>query len=139
VSEPGPLGVGQLDVDLIRQIDTVCRRFESDYRAGKSPVIADYLGEVPEEGRSALRSELIGLQGLRRSDETSARPDVGPMVAARTIAPASLPTAPIPGPGNPSVHAEATPQDESGNGVPRGTAPREAAMDRKDHHVSPSP
>ena len=101
--------LGGLDLDLVRRIDAVCRRFEADYRAGRSPVIADYLGEVPEVGRPALRSELIGLeQEWRRSDETSARPDPGPIADAPTIAPASLPTAPIPGLGNPSVDEEAT-------------------------------
>jgi hypothetical protein len=101
--------LGGLDLDLVRRIDAVCRRFEADYRAGKSPVIADYLAEIPKVGRSALRSELIGLeQELRRSDETSARPDSGPIADAPTIAPASLPTAPIPGLGSPSVHEEAT-------------------------------
>ena len=114
--EPASYSLGDLDLDLVRRIDAVCRRFEADYRAGKSPVIADYLGEIPEVGRSALRSELIGLeQELRRSDETSARPDSGPIADAPTIAPASLPTAPIPGLGNPSVHEEATvaPRDQA--------------------------
>ena len=54
--EPASHNLGDLDLDLVRRIDAVCRRFEADYRAGKSPVIADYLGEVPEAGRSALRS-----------------------------------------------------------------------------------
>jgi hypothetical protein len=116
VSEPEPLGASQLDVDSMRQIDAVCRRFEADYRAGKSPVIADYLGEVPEAGRSALRSELIGLeQNMRGSDDTSARPDSGSIADAPTIAPASLPAAPIPGLGNPSVHEDVTvaPHDQA--------------------------
>ncbi len=97
------------NLNLVRRIDAVCRRFEADYRAGKSPVIADFLGAVPEVGRSALQSELIGLeQEVRRSDETSARPDSGLIADAPTVAPASLPTAPIRGLGNPSVAEEAT-------------------------------
>jgi hypothetical protein len=97
VSEPEPLGASQLDVDLMRQIDAVCRRFEADYRAGKSPVITDHLDEVPEAVRSALRSELIGLeQKMRRSDETRARPDSGSIAEAPTIAPVSAPTVPVP-------------------------------------------
>jgi hypothetical protein len=101
--------LGGLDLELVRRIDAVCRRFEADYRAGKSPVIADYLGEIPEVGRSALRSELVALeQELSRSEVTGARPDSGPIADAPTIAPASLPTAPIPGPGSPSVHEQAT-------------------------------
>ena len=101
MSEPDPLDASRLDVKSMRQIDAVCRRFEADHRAGRSRVIADYLGEVPEAGRSALRSELIRLeQEIGRSDETSARPDPGVIAGAPTIAPASLPTAPIPGLGN---------------------------------------
>ena len=114
--EPASYTLRDLDLDLVRRIDAVCRRFESDCRAGKSPVIADYLGEIPEVGRSALRSELIGLeQELRRSDETSARPDAGLIADAPTLAPASPPAAPIPGLGNPSVPEEATvaPRDQA--------------------------
>ena len=130
MSEPASDNLGGLDLDLVRRIDAVCRRFEADYRAGKSPVIADYLLEVPEAGRSALRSELIGLeQEMRRSDETGARPDSGSIADAPTIAPASLPTAPIPGLGNPSVHEEATvaPRDQAtvdlGSSAPRRPMP----------------
>jgi hypothetical protein len=101
--------LGRLDLDVVRRIDAVCRRFEADYRAGQSPAIADYLGEVPEVGRSALRSELIGLeQELRRSEETSVRPDPGPIADAPTLAPASPPTAWISSLANPAVHEGAT-------------------------------
>jgi hypothetical protein len=67
-------------------------------------------------GRWALRSELIGLeQEMRQADETSARPDSGPIADAPTIAPASLPTAPIPDLAASSVHEEATvpPRDQA--------------------------
>jgi predicted Ser/Thr protein kinase len=114
--EPSRYTLGDLDLELVRRIDAVCRRFEADYRAGKSPVIAEYLGEIPEVGLSALRSELISLEReMRPSDETSVRPDSGPIADAPTIAPVSLPTAPIRDLGNPSVHEEATlaPRDQA--------------------------
>jgi serine/threonine-protein kinase len=125
MSEPTDFNLNGLELDLARRIDAVCRRFEADYRAGKSPVIADYLGEIPEAGRAALRSELISLeQEMRRSDETSARPDSGLFADTPSIAPASVPTAPIPRLENPSVHEEATvaPRDQAtvdlGSSVP---------------------
>jgi WD40 repeat protein len=108
--------LGDLDVDLVRLIDAVCRRFEGDYRAGKAPVVANYLGDIPEVGRSALQSELIGLeQELRRSDQTRPQPDSDLIVDVPTIAPASLPTAPIPGQANPAAHDVATvpPRDQA--------------------------
>jgi hypothetical protein len=85
-----------LDVELTRRIDAVCRRFEADWRAGRRPRIENYLGEVLEEGRPALRAELIALEReLRQVDGTIARSEPGPIAEARTIAPASPPTAPI--------------------------------------------
>jgi WD40 repeat protein len=116
VSEPESLGVSQPDVDLMRQIDAVCRRFEADYRAGKSPVIADCLDEIPEVGRPALQSELIGLeQEMRRSDRTRPQLDSDLIVDVPTIAPVSLAAAPIPGPANPAVHDVVTvpPRDQA--------------------------
>jgi len=59
VSEPEPLAPSQFNVELLRQIDAVCRRFEADRRAGRFSAIGDYLGEVPEEGHPALRAELL--------------------------------------------------------------------------------
>ena len=64
-----------LDIDLARRIDEVCRRFEADWREGRQPRIEDYLGDVPDEGRPALRAELEALEReLRPSDETVVRP-----------------------------------------------------------------
>ena len=47
-----------LDIDLARRIDEVCRRFEADWREGRQPLIEDYLVDVPDDGRPALRAEL---------------------------------------------------------------------------------
>ena len=74
MSEPEPPGASKIDVEMMRQIDAVCRRFEAEYRAGNSPVIADYLGEVREAGRSALKSELIAM--LRVTGNINAGPEV---------------------------------------------------------------
>ena len=68
-----------LDIDLARRIDEVCRRFEADWREGRQPRIEDYLVDVADEGRPALRAELEALEcELRRSDQTVARPEAGP-------------------------------------------------------------
>ena len=107
---------GGLDIDLARRIDAICRRFEADRRAGKSGAIGDYLAEVAEEGRLALRIELEALEReLRGADETVAPPQGGSVAEAPTIAPAGPATAPIPGLARPSVHEEATvaPRDQA--------------------------
>ena len=45
----------ELDLTLVRGIEAACRRFEADWRAGKRPAIDDYLRDIPQEGRAALR------------------------------------------------------------------------------------
>jgi hypothetical protein len=104
--------LGGLDIDLARRIDEVCRRFEADWRARRRPRIEDYLVDVPDEGRTALRAELEALEReLRPSEETVARPGTVPATAADaepqaapnpstiaeapTIAPGPPPTTPI--------------------------------------------
>jgi hypothetical protein len=58
----GPPDLDGLALDLARRIDAVCRRFEADWRGGRSPHVDDYLADVPEQGRPALRAELIALE-----------------------------------------------------------------------------
>src|SRR5271165_2184784 len=71
-----------LDIDLARRIDAICRQFEADWRGGGRPRIDDYLAEVPDEGRSALRAELMALElELRQAEATIARPEGGPGMA----------------------------------------------------------
>ncbi len=122
--------LGGLDIDLARRIDAVCRRFEADWRAGRQPLIEDYMGDVPDEGRPALRAELDALEReLRPSDETVVRPEPGaptvtePQAApnastiaeAATIAPGPRPTSPSTESASPAVHEEATlpPRDQA--------------------------
>ncbi|HLH27342.1 MAG TPA: hypothetical protein VKW77_00420, partial [Acidimicrobiales bacterium] len=80
--QPGS-GLDRLDLEIVRRIEAVCRRFEADWRAGRSPAVGDYLGEFPEPGRASLRAELEGLDGeLRHPEETVAQPDPVPGPAA---------------------------------------------------------
>src|SRR5437899_2508113 len=59
-----------------RRLDTVCNRFEDDWRAGKRPRIEDYLVDVSEAERSALLRELIALDiAYRRKSGEALAPD----------------------------------------------------------------
>jgi hypothetical protein len=98
-----------LDIELARRIDEVCRRFEADWRQGRQPCIEDYLVDVLDEGRPALRVELSALElELRQSEETVARHEAPTLIASEpqavpspsTIAEA-LTLAPGPAPPNP--------------------------------------
>jgi WD40 repeat protein len=98
-----------LEIDLARRIDAVCRRYEDDWRGGRQPCVRDYLDDIPEEGRAALRAELEALEReLRQANEIRTLSESGPIAEAPTIAPCSPPTAPIPGLAASSVHEEAT-------------------------------
>src|SRR5271165_1433048 len=98
-----------LDIEMARRIDDVCRRFEADWRQGREPRIEDYVGEVPDQGQPALRTELEALvHELRPSDETVVRPEAGPSNPdeAPTIAPGPQSKLPIPDTSSPAVDEE---------------------------------
>jgi serine/threonine protein kinase/WD40 repeat protein len=101
-----------LDLDLALRVDEVCRLFEAAWRAGRQPSIDDYLVNVPDEGRAALRAELGAIEReLRRSEETSPRMEAGSastfehlpalpiatVAEAPTIPPGTPPPSPLPG------------------------------------------
>src|SRR5580700_9573697 len=93
-----PSDLEGLGLTLVRRIDAVCRRFEADWREGRRRPIDDYLADVPDEGRPALRTELEELEReLRRSDDIR------------------LPSLPITNKAGPSVHDEVprSPRDEA--------------------------
>jgi eukaryotic-like serine/threonine-protein kinase len=125
MNEPSGPRFDDLDLELERQIDAICRRFEADWRAGKRPAIDDYLAEIPNKGRPALRAELAALESeLRQSDDTMARPQStgaseAPLPAtvaeAPTMAPGPPPTLPLPGAAPSAVHQQATlpPRDDA--------------------------
>ncbi len=76
MSERARHDFSNLDIDLARRLDAVCRRFEADRREGRHAPFDDYLRDVPEEGHAALRAEL---QALEREPHppppTEAEPD----------------------------------------------------------------
>jgi hypothetical protein len=111
-----------LNIDLVRRIDEVCRRFEADVREGRQPRIDDHLVDVPDDVRPVLRAELSALEReLHQSEETVARPEAGPSTAhepqtapnpssvaeAPTIVPGPPPTTPMLG-AAPSLAHEAS-------------------------------
>jgi hypothetical protein len=73
----------ELDIDLLRQVDLVCRSFEADWQVGTQPQLDDYLEEVPDNGRSALLAELEALAGELRQRRTR---DFGDYEIIREIA-----------------------------------------------------
>jgi eukaryotic-like serine/threonine-protein kinase len=96
MSEESERRLDDLDLDMVRRIEAVCLRFEADWRAGKRPAIEDYLAEVSQEGRAALRTELVTLEcELLQAQEAGAAP---PATAADApTVPPSFPTFAVPG------------------------------------------
>src|SRR5271157_599259 len=45
-----------LDIDLVRRIDEVCRRFEDDWREGRLARIEDFVVDVSQEFRRMIRT-----------------------------------------------------------------------------------
>jgi WD40 repeat protein len=79
--------LGGLHVDVARQVEAVCRRFEGDWRAGLRPRLADYLGEVAEEARAALWAELEALaHELGSREEAEAGASAGAKRPPSTVA-----------------------------------------------------
>jgi len=98
-----------LDIDLARQIDAICLRFEADWQAGARRQIDAYLAEVPDKARSALRAELEALEReLQQADATAARAQSAAAAEAPTIAPVNPPTSLDPAPARPAIHEDAT-------------------------------
>jgi serine/threonine protein kinase len=86
---PEPGDASRLDIDLLRRIDAVCGRFESDWRGGRKPRVDDFLADVSAEGRPALRAKLDALVRVLVQD-AKARP-TDPIAAPSTEA-ANIPS-----------------------------------------------
>jgi hypothetical protein len=118
MNEAPDFDLDDLDVNLGRRLDAVCRRFEAVWREGRRPNIDDYLADVPEAGRPALRAELIALEReLRQAEAMIACPEAGsattpepPMPPLATVAeaPTIAPVSPRPDPATVPIHEDAT-------------------------------
>ena len=128
--------LGGLDIDLARRIDEVCRRFEADWREGRQPRIEDYLVDVPDEGRPALRAELEALEReLRQSEETGRAPR-----PARPRLPSPCRLRPLHGRrGADHRPGDAADFSPPGRGHVRGPRGRHRAAARRGHRRSTSP
>ncbi len=115
----------EIDLALARRIDAICRRYEADWRAARSPSIAEYLGDVPEAGRQALRRELEALdREIRETVEQPTDPDRPPAPAVAEMSPVGVavddadslpnpeqPTTAIPRSGDAATEAHFGPRD----------------------------
>ncbi len=121
MSEGPSHNVAGLDIDLARQIDVICRRFEADWRDGRQPRLEDYLDDVPKDVRPLLRAELAALErelgqlaepipGPRAGPTTHPEPPAAsPAIAdAPTVAPEAVGTSPLPGVATAAIHEDAT-------------------------------
>jgi eukaryotic-like serine/threonine-protein kinase len=118
MNQPTDAGFDDLDIEIERRIDAICRVFEAHWRAGKRPPIEDYLADIAEEAHAALREELTALESeLRQAVDAMARPDrtAAPEVALHGIIadePANVSrspqTLPLPGVGPRSADDGAT-------------------------------
>ena len=52
----------QIPATDLQQIDTICDRFEADWRAGLRPDLASYLDEAPPGGKASLFRDLLNLE-----------------------------------------------------------------------------
>jgi tetratricopeptide (TPR) repeat protein len=143
MNEPTDPRFDDLEPELARRIDAVCRRFETDRREGRRTPIGNYLAVVPEAARLALRVELEALEHELRPAEA---PGMGieaepPLTIADTpaLSPASLPTSPIASPARPSGHEDATllPRDDATVDLGQSASPISPGAGLRAPEVSP--
>jgi WD40 repeat protein len=132
MNEPTDPQFDRLDLEIERQIDAICRRFEAEWRAGKPATIAGYLAKIGDECRPRLREELAALESeLRQSDQAHKRPErtaatESPLDSTfaepLTAAPSQPPTHPFPGVAASSIGEPAAPLPADDATVDLGSA-----------------
>jgi len=74
-NRPGPR-YEELTSEALRRIDAVCNRFEEDWRAGRRPIVEDYLVDTSESEQSVLLADLLVLDvEFRRQAGEVPRPE----------------------------------------------------------------
>src|SRR4051794_8226615 len=63
---PASPDAARLPLDVVDRLDRICDRFDGAWRAGQTPRIEDYLGEVEEATRPLLFRELLAAEVERR-------------------------------------------------------------------------
>ena len=81
MSDATPTEEGNRSPSLGGRVEAVCDRFEAAWKAGGRPRIEDYLGDLPEPGRSALLHALLELE-LAYRDRAGEPTDAGRIRAA---------------------------------------------------------
>jgi len=104
MSERPSQNLDNLDLDLARRIDIICRRFEANWREGHPAPVDSYLDEVLGEGRAALRAELEALLNDLRRPEAAALDGGGTPRSTVALAPTIPPRERlvVPDPGKPA-------------------------------------
>jgi tetratricopeptide (TPR) repeat protein len=114
--------LGALDAETARRIDTVCRQFEADWKAGHRPSIDQYVEDFPQDCLDRLRAALLALArdmddrnacSISPSETTvpivqPAAAQPGTITATRTDAPRAPLSPGEPGQTSESIHESVT-------------------------------
>jgi eukaryotic-like serine/threonine-protein kinase len=66
MSDSCPPTINDLPIHLARAVETICTRFENEWKARSARPIEAYLPEAPERARGALLRELLALEWIYR-------------------------------------------------------------------------
>ena len=91
MSERESENLGELHIDVVRQIDAACRRFEADWSAHRQPRVEDYLAGLPDEGRPAARVELEALERELEENKSTLGNAVSSVHDEQTVPPGPSP------------------------------------------------
>jgi tRNA A-37 threonylcarbamoyl transferase component Bud32 len=62
MNEPTPSTLRDLPVELVRQVEAICSRFEDAWAAGGRPALEEHLAQAPAGARAVLLAELLRVE-----------------------------------------------------------------------------